>query len=99
MALREIQTTLDRIKVLEHVEGYLCVPIRTTFDDEYTKNLVTHLQPFLERIKRTIHHLGLKELLELRLKTKYYEYLLRTDHQCSFIVVQRQGKVQKENDE
>jgi len=68
------------------------VPIRTTFDDEYTKHLVTQLQPFLERIKRTIHHVSLKDLVELRLKTNKFEYLLRTDHLCSFIVVQDYGK-------
>lgn len=74
-------------------------PIRTTFDEIYTKNLVTQFQPFLERIKRTIHHLGWKDLVQLRLKTKKFEYLLRTDHLCSFIVVQRYGKAQKNSDE
>ncbi len=57
------------------------------------------LQPFLERIKRTIHHIGLKEVVELRLKTKEFEYLLRTDNLCSFIVVQRHGKLKNEIDE
>jgi predicted RNA-binding protein len=75
------------------------VPIRTTFEEEYTKNFVTQLQPFLERIKRTIHHIGLKEVVELRLKTKEFEYLLRTDNLCSFIVVQRHGKLKNEIDE
>ncbi len=69
------------------------VPIRTTFEEEYTKNFVTQLQPFLERIKRTIHHIGLKDIVELRLKTKNLEYLLRTDNLCSFIVVQKHGKI------
>ncbi len=69
------------------------IPIRTTFDEEYTKNLVTQLQPFLERIKRTINHIGLKDIIELRLKTKQFEYLLRTDNLCSFIVVQRHEKI------
>jgi len=75
------------------------VPIRTTFDEEYTKNLVTQLQPFLERIKRTIHHIDLKDIVELRLKTKNLEYLLRTDNLCTFIVVQKHGKIRNRIDE
>lgn len=65
----------------------------------YTKNLVTQFQPFLERIQRTIHHIGVKDLVQLRLKTKKFEYLLRTDHLCSLIVVQRYGKIQTGLDE
>jgi hypothetical protein len=75
------------------------VSIRTTFDEEYTKTLVTQLQPFLERIKRTINYIGLKDLVELRLKTKKLEYLLRTDNLCTFIIVQRHGKLQNRIDE
>ncbi|CAF1311241.1 unnamed protein product [Adineta steineri] len=104
MALREVQTALDQIQILEHVIGYICmtsngVPVRTTFDDEYTKNLVAQLQPFLERIKRTINHIGFKEVIELRLKTNKFEYLLRTDNLCTFIVVQRYEKIPNEIDE
>jgi predicted RNA-binding protein len=128
MALKEVQTALDRVQTLEHVVGYICmtssgmrfikkcfhllilidiivfdkkkgVPIRTTFDEEYTKNLVTQLQPFLERIKRTIHHIGLKDIVELRLKTKNLEYLLRTDNLCTFIVVQKHEKIRNGIDE
>lgn len=129
MALKEVQSILDRVQTLEHVIGHICmtssgmhhflrnfsfywfefiwlfwknkigVPIRTTFDEEYTKNLVTQLQPFLERIKRTIHHIGLKDLVELRLKTKKLEYLLRTDNLCTFIVVQRNEKIKNGIDE
>ncbi|CAF0820493.1 unnamed protein product [Rotaria sordida] len=104
MALREIQTALDRVQTLEHVTGYICmtssgVPIRTTFDEEYTKNLVTQLQPFLERIKRTINSIGLKDVVELRLKTKKLEYLLRTDNLCTFIVLQRHEKLKNGTDE
>jgi hypothetical protein len=65
----------------------------------YTKNLVTQLQPFLERIKRTSHLIGLKDIVELRLKTNKLEYLLRTDNLCSFIVVQKSGNVKHEIDE
>lgn len=43
----------------------------------------------LDRIKRTIPRLTLKELVELRLTTKKFSYLLRTDSLCSFIVVQK----------
>ena len=68
------------------------VPIRSTFDDELTRNLVTQLQPFLDRIKRTIHRLALKELVELRLTTSKFVYLLRSDSLCSFIVVQKHDK-------
>jgi hypothetical protein len=75
------------------------VSIRTTFDEEYTKNLVTQLQPFLERVKRTINYLGLKDVVELRLTTKKFEYLVRTDHLCTFIVVQRHEKLQNGFDE
>ncbi|CAF3303075.1 unnamed protein product [Rotaria socialis] len=97
MALKEVQIMLDRVQTLEHVTGYICMtssgmPIRTNFDEEYTKNLVTQLQPFLERIKRTINHIGLKEVVELRLKTKKLEYLLRADNICTFIVVQRHAE-------
>lgn len=73
-------------------------PIRTTFDEFYTKNLVTQFQPFLERIKRTSHHIGLKDLVQLRLKTKKLEYLVRTDHLCSLIVVQRCGEIRTQSD-
>ena len=75
------------------------IPVRTTFDEEYTKNLVIQLQPFLERIKRTINHTGLKDVVELRLKTSKLEYLLRTDDLCSFIVVQRREKLKNKTDE
>ncbi len=75
------------------------VSIRTTFDEMYTKNLVTQLQPFLERIKRTSHQIGLKDIIELRLKTNKLEYLLRTDHLCSFIVVQKSENIKHEIDE
>lgn len=68
------------------------VPIRSSFDDELTRNLVTQLHPFLDRIKRTIHRLSLKELVELRLTTTKFVYLLRSDSLCSFIVVQKHDK-------
>ena len=77
----------------------LGVPIRTTFDEEYTRTLVVHLQPFLERIKRTIHRVGLKDFVELRLKTRKFSYSLRTDHFCSLIVVQREEKLLQRVDE
>ncbi|CAF0772770.1 unnamed protein product [Didymodactylos carnosus] len=104
MAFREVEGLLDRILALENVSGYVCmnptgVPIRTTFDDEYTTKLVTQLHPFLERIKRTANHIGLKSVNELRLKTQKCEFLIRTDKECSFIVVQRQKKTKIETED
>lgn len=75
------------------------IPIRSTFNEEYTNSLVTQLQPFLDRIKRTINHIGFKDVAELRLKTKNLEYLLRTDNSCTFIVVQRHEKIINRTDE
>jgi hypothetical protein len=120
MALKEVQTALDRVQSLEHVAGYVCmtstgrsssssssdrrvccsgVAVRSTFTEEYTRTLVTQLQPFLERLKRTITRLGLKDVRELRLTTEKFVYLLRTDHVCSFIVVQRHERSSNGTDE
>lgn len=96
------------IDIYLHIEFFpLCVfslkkkgiPIRSTFNEEYTNSLVTQLQPFLDRIKRTINHIGFKDVAELRLKTKNLEYLLRTDNSCTFIVVQRHEKIINRTDE
>ena len=76
---------------------YSGVPIRSTFDEEYTRRLVTQLHPFLDRIKRTIQRTSLKDLSELRLTTKKFVYLLSTDHLYSFIVVQKHQKTSETN--